>query len=491
MEGAGQKVSSPRAFDLCLCIGIDFCVTRLRLVAQMNTFQPETRNGFEGVIDWLRQWACARSYGLGSKLPWDPQYLVESLSDSTIYMSYYTIAHHLQGGVEDGSKVGPLGIKAEDMTDAVWDYVLSDGAFPADSNVPREKADLLQREFRYFYPMDVRSSGKDLIPNHLTFCVYNHAALFPEKHWPRAMRANGHLMLNGKKMAKSTGNSLTLRQSVEKFGADATRLSLADAGDGIEDANFEEKTANANILRLHTLLDWCEEMIKNKDSLRTGPKDSFWDKAFANEMNNAIQVTNEAYSKAYYKEALKYGFYEFQTARDLYREATADVGMHRDLVVSWIRTQALLITPLAPHFAEHVWTGILGEKESVQLAQWPKPSAEVDVVIAEAATYVRNITKTIRDSEIALSKKKAKGKQVDNAYDERKPKEARIFVAKSFPAWQDTCVKAVKDNFDEKTGVVDDAKVREVLTAQGLLKDKKAMPFIMAFKVGSCLYLRF
>ena len=63
----------------------------------MDTHNAETRNGFEGVLAWLNKWACARTYGLGSKLPWDPQFLVESLSDSTIYMSYYTIAHFLQG----------------------------------------------------------------------------------------------------------------------------------------------------------------------------------------------------------------------------------------------------------------------------------------------------------------------------------------------------------------------------------------------------------
>jgi leucyl-tRNA synthetase len=61
-------------------------------------------------------------------------------------------------------------------------------------------------------------------------------------------------MLNGAKVSKSMGNFLTLKQAIEKFGADATRFSLADAGDGMEDANFEEKTANANILRIHTLL---------------------------------------------------------------------------------------------------------------------------------------------------------------------------------------------------------------------------------------------
>ena len=65
-------------------------------------------------------------------------------------------------------------------------------------------------------------------------------------------------MLNGQKMSKSKGNTLTMREGIEKFGADATRLNLADAGDGIEDANFDEKTANANILRLHTLIGWCD-----------------------------------------------------------------------------------------------------------------------------------------------------------------------------------------------------------------------------------------
>lgn len=45
---------------------------------------------------WLKWWACSRSFGLGTRMPWDEQYLIESLSDSTIYMAYYTVAHLLQ-----------------------------------------------------------------------------------------------------------------------------------------------------------------------------------------------------------------------------------------------------------------------------------------------------------------------------------------------------------------------------------------------------------
>ena len=64
----------------------------------MELYHEETKRGFEDTLGGLRQWACSRSFGLGTRLPWDPQYLIESLSDSTIYMAYYTIAHLLQDG---------------------------------------------------------------------------------------------------------------------------------------------------------------------------------------------------------------------------------------------------------------------------------------------------------------------------------------------------------------------------------------------------------
>ncbi len=56
--------------------------------------------------------------------------------------------------------------------------------------------------------MDLRVSGKDLIQNHLSFCLYTHASIwagFPGRQ-PRAMRTNGHLLLNNEKMSKSTGD---------------------------------------------------------------------------------------------------------------------------------------------------------------------------------------------------------------------------------------------------------------------------------------------
>jgi len=56
----------------------------------------------------------------------------------------------------------------------------------------------------------------------------------------RSYFCNGYLCLNGKKMSKSTGNFMTLNQCLKKFGTDASRIALADAGDTLDDANFDE-----------------------------------------------------------------------------------------------------------------------------------------------------------------------------------------------------------------------------------------------------------
>ena len=263
----------------------------------METYSSETQNGFEKNLEWLNRWACARTYGLGSKLPWDPKFLVESLSDSTIYQAYYTISYLLHSDIF-GTKPGLLPIKPDQMIDEVWDYIfcrreLSDELLKS-CRIKKADLETMRREFEYWYPLDMNSSGKDLIPNHLTFFLYVHLALFPKEYWPRSVRANGHLLLNGDKMSKSTGNFMTLKDAVKKFGADACRIALADAGDGVEDANFEEAVANQIILRLYTLKEWCEEVVRDTN-LRTGPADQLWDKLFENEVNSLVHEARQHY----------------------------------------------------------------------------------------------------------------------------------------------------------------------------------------------------
>ncbi|MFB6161165.1 MAG: leucine--tRNA ligase, partial [Haloferacaceae archaeon] len=65
-------------------------------VENLDAIPENTRKQYHDTIDWLEEWPCIRNYGLGTRLPWDEDFVIEPLSDSTIYMAYYTIAPRLR-----------------------------------------------------------------------------------------------------------------------------------------------------------------------------------------------------------------------------------------------------------------------------------------------------------------------------------------------------------------------------------------------------------
>jgi hypothetical protein len=77
-------------------------------------------------------------------------------------------------------------------------------------------------------------------------------------------------------------------------------------------------------------------------------------------MNALIEQTTAHFDATNYKSALKTGLFDFQNARGWYRDVTGG-DMHRDLVLRFIKTQALLLAPIAPHWSEYIWRDVLKE----------------------------------------------------------------------------------------------------------------------------------
>ncbi|KAI3669040.1 hypothetical protein L6452_40260 [Arctium lappa] len=442
-------------------------------LANMNLYSDETRHVFEHTLSWLNQWACSRSFGLGTRIPWDEEFLVESLSDSTIYMAYYTVCHLLQNGEMFGSDTSS--VKPESLTDDVWDYLFLSGPEPksSTSDIPLSLLEKMRREFEYWYPLDLRVSGKDLIQNHLTFCLYTHTAIFPKRHWPRGFRCNGHIMLDKKKMSKSTGTFMTLKEAIEKYSADATRFLLADAGDGMDDANFEKPTADASLLRLTKEKKWIEEVLGADSSLRTGPPCGYADHVFANKMNLAITMTEKNYDEYMFREALKTGFYDLQAARDDYRLSCGSGGMNRDLLWRFIDVQTRLIAPICPHYSEYVWKKLLKKEGFVIKAGWPEAQTP-DLILQKANRYLLDSITNFR---------KLLHKQVSN---NSKPTIGLIFVSEEYDGWKGECLDILRKNFDsENRKFAQDQEILKALQESVVGQDgnfkqvqKLCMPFL-------------
>uniref|UniRef100_A0A7E4UN93 leucine--tRNA ligase n=1 Tax=Panagrellus redivivus TaxID=6233 RepID=A0A7E4UN93_PANRE len=450
---------------------------------QMETYVDEVRVILKRTIDWLHEYACSRSYGLGTKVPWDPEYLIESLSDSTIYNAYYTVAHLLQSTL-NGSKTGTLDIKPELLNDAVWDYVFR--AKPYDSEkikIEEAKLKKMKDEFEYWYPVSMRSSGKDLLSNHLTFMLFNHVAIWPNRPemWPQSYRANGHLLLNNEKMSKSTGNFMTLSEAIDRFSADGMRATLADAGDGLEDANFPVEAADANVKRLYNLLEITNETIESvkKKEYRSADQPILADVLFENSMNNLINQAKEAYAKTFYHEAVISAFYDFIKVRDFYREVSGTDKVREDLILKYFEYQAIVLAPICPHVCEKIWS-LLGKDGFVIDQQWPV-DLPVDPVVLDT---VRFIEKNVHSFRLRLKdyldpKKK---KNVSGP-----PTSATLLYAVKYPTWQAEILKTLKNLYEENNGTFPDNKaISKIIMENSEVKKfaKKAMPFATFMKAN-------
>lgn len=444
---------------------------------QFSSFNNRILESFMDATAWLKEWACSRSWGLGTRVPWDEQFLIESLSDSTIYMAYYTVAHLLQRGDFNGSEGGPYGIKPEDLTDDVWDFVFLNGPKPT-TKVPDEALELMRKEFRFWYPMDLRVSAKDLIQNHLTMCMYNHVSIWEKEPelWPRGVFCNGMLQVNNEKMSKSKGNFYLLKDIMAKHSADTVRLAAANAGDTLEDANFEEGVANSGLLSLYALLDMMRTYVEGSEPLAEGLEDGrFADRWFANEMNRLVVETKGYYDVMMFREALRTSFFEFKGVFDKYRDICRALGglPNRALTMRYFEWQVIILSPVCPHCCEHGWA-LLGKPGSVIRSRWPTPTASTDLSTIAQGRYI------FKDAvnDLVTSREKASKKE--------KPTEGVIYVAKSFPEWKVSVLEKMRAKHAEgklPTVSPDDMKKDKVAKEQwsDLVKEIMADPTLKPF----------
>jgi leucyl-tRNA synthetase len=309
----------------------------------------EVRAEFDRTIDWLKDWACTRRVGLGTHLPWDREWLVEPLSDSTIYMAYYTIAHRLKE------------IEPARLTPEVFDYIFHGTGNP--STLPREQLEALRSEFLYWYPYDYRVSAKDLISNHLTFQLFHHSVLFPAELQPEGMVVFGMGLLDGAKMSSSKGNVILLEDAIDEFGADTVRMFLVGSAEPWQDFDWRNEFVTSTRKQIERFYYSVQEAMQGEGSYPI-------DRWIMSRLQQRIIRTTEALQSFQTRQALQEAYFGIEADLKWYRrrlpEEVRVSAVLADLARVWVR----LLSPFVPFTCEKIWEE-MGETGAVGYAPWP------------------------------------------------------------------------------------------------------------------------
>ncbi len=376
-----------------------------KVIESMNFYPKKIKENFHYTVDWLKDWACSRDKrtGLGTALPFDETQMIESLSDSTIYMAYYTIANYLQERKLRSNKK---------LNDKFFDYVFfgkGDNKKVAEENGFDSKTlEKIREEFLYWYDkgFELRNSGKDLIQNHLTFCIFNHAAIFPEKKWPGGFSTNGHVLLDGEKMSKSKGNVVLMKEAIKDYPVDVIRFLGAYSGDsGLDDANIELREHKAIQRRLKNFYNFA---VSNYN--KGGKEYTNSERWLESVLNRVLKTTEKELEGLNTKSALQHGFFDLQNAIKWYRKRS--VEFNKELIKKFIETQLKILAPVTPFLCEELWEKI-GGKNFISLEQWPESEKKkidqraevIEKVISnllEDIEIVKKLSKTERPNKIKI-----------------------------------------------------------------------------------------
>ncbi|MGB9724789.1 MAG: leucine--tRNA ligase [Nitrososphaeria archaeon] len=341
-------------------------------VKTMKILPEEARAWIYATVDWLNNWPCTRKTGMGTPLPWDKEWIVETLSDSTIYMAYYIVSKYVNSGEID----------PEQMTKEFFDYVfLGEGKIEEVSKKTGIDVNILKNvreDFLYWYPVDLRNSAKELIPNHLTFFIFHHVAIFPKEMWPKGISVNGMITIEGKKMSKSKGIFTTISKEIRKYGADVVRAALIYGAEGMDDPDWNENIAKLMEQKIASLFEFVNE-IREISSYR---EKDFPEKLLLAEVKNMIQLVEKNLEQMKTKTAFQIAFFDIPNVikRYLRQVSVPEKDTLEEVLEYWIKVMA----PFIPFTCEEIWH-LIGRQGYISLEKWPalKVSEEDSRVLFE------------------------------------------------------------------------------------------------------------
>ncbi len=287
-------------------------------------------------------------------------------------------------------------------------------------------------DLKTFYPTDVLVTGRDIIFLWVSRMVMTGLKFIGKKPFDDVIIHGTVLDKNGQRMSKTKNNGIDPLEVFDKFGVDATRMTLAGSATGVDFAwrdekvesfrNFANKIWNATRFALMNAGDAKVDLRSLEEPPEGGTQNSLADRWIISKLNTTAKAVNRAMETYQFHEAVQLLYHFFwDDFCDWYIELVKDEITAGDEAASTriitIIEQALrLLHPLMPFLTEELWHKLPGVSNelhadayknadaSIMLTGYPKgDDALIDAEAESAMQAVIDLITKIRNIRAEMS----------------------------------------------------------------------------------------
>ena len=357
--------------------------------------------------DNIKDWCISRQLWWGHRIP---AYYCDSCGETVVARTEPTVC----------PKCGGTHFTQDPDTLDTW---FSSALWPFSTLGWPEKT----KELEYFYPTDVLVTGYDIIFFWVIRMIFSGYEQMGEKPFKTVLFHGLVRDSQGRKMSKSLGNGIDPLEVIDKYGADALRLTLMTGNAPGNDMRFYWERVESSRNFANKIWNASRFIMMNLEGKTvTEPEDlnalCNEDKWILSRLNTVIRDVTENMDKYELGIAVQkvYDFlwdelcdWYIEMAKVRLWKAEENPAAANDAL--WTLRTALtqglkLLHPFMPFITEEIYCTLLPEEESIMISDWPVYKDEMNFADAEKAVasfqeVVRGIRNTRNEMNVPQNRK--------------------------------------------------------------------------------------
>jgi valyl-tRNA synthetase len=332
-------------------------------------FFPEVPNKkvYTTWLENLRDWTISRQLWWGHQIPaWYD-------ASGNVYVARSADEAYEQAGSRDL-------IQDADVLDT-W---FSSALWPFSTLGWTGEVDVIEPDLNEFYPTDVLITGRDIIFLWVSRMVMTGMKFIGERPFDDVVITGTVLDRNGQRMSKTKGNGIDPLDVFDKYGVDATRMTLAGSATGMDFAWRDEKVESyrnfAN--KIWNATRFC---LMNPINTSSGQEftNSLADRWIVSRLSKTAMAVNHALDTYQFHEAVSLLYHFFwDEFCDWYIELKKDAITSGDpsshARITWILDMALrMLHPFMPYLTEELWLKLPGSSNELHHEAYRNAEASI------------------------------------------------------------------------------------------------------------------